>query len=329
MKICTNCCKYLPHGSFSKKQWRSGETRRCAACINNHEEEKTPPPKKELESREPGSETRGEVPSCVICMCEDPDEYGQPLRRDCSCRGEDSGFVHFSCIVEYAKTKSVTYDGSVGNINSFRRAWEICPCCNQTYVNELALDLATEFVMFVKSEMPNNLVRNMEAMVYKLEALQHSVAFLTPKQRNMARQLGGNILKVTTKIQACVSNTFHQRALLGEAVTHNALGRILLSENTKESARLAENSFQKCLLVNIEIGNHDGTRLVSISVVYIICNWKIHLHFVSECIFNLSPPVSFLYPNIHRHRRTLQSPSPSMMDVTVKHQCLKIYKNCI
>ena len=136
------------------------------------------------------------------------------------------------------------YDGSVGKINSFRRAWEICLCCNQTYVNELALDLATEFVMFVKSEMPNNdLVRNMEAMVYKLETLQHSVAFLTPKQRNMARQLGGNILKVTTQIKARVSNTFHQRALLGEAVTHNALGRILLSENTKESARLAENSF--------------------------------------------------------------------------------------
>jgi len=36
------------------------------------------------------------VPHCLICSEEGTDESGEPLRRDCSCRGSDSGFAHLS-----------------------------------------------------------------------------------------------------------------------------------------------------------------------------------------------------------------------------------------
>ena len=39
---------------------------------------------------------------CYLCL----DDDGQPLRRDCACRGTDAGFVHLSCLAGYAATKS-------------------------------------------------------------------------------------------------------------------------------------------------------------------------------------------------------------------------------
>ena len=38
---------------------------------------------------------------CWICLEEGPDEAGEPLVRDCACRGETSAGYHLSCIVQY------------------------------------------------------------------------------------------------------------------------------------------------------------------------------------------------------------------------------------
>jgi hypothetical protein len=43
---------------------------------------------------------------CYLCLDGDVDEAGQPLRRDCACRGTDAGFVHLSCLAKYAASKS-------------------------------------------------------------------------------------------------------------------------------------------------------------------------------------------------------------------------------
>jgi hypothetical protein len=47
----------------------------------------------------------GEV-VCYLCLDGGADEADQPLRRDCACRGTDAGFVHLSCLTNYAETKS-------------------------------------------------------------------------------------------------------------------------------------------------------------------------------------------------------------------------------
>ena len=41
---------------------------------------------------------------CWLCL-DAEHESGQPLRRDCSCRG-GSGLAHLPCIVDYAKQKN-------------------------------------------------------------------------------------------------------------------------------------------------------------------------------------------------------------------------------
>ena len=51
--------------------------------------------------RSPGAEGA----SCWICLEEEADDSGEPLRRDCSCRG-GSGWAHVACLVEYSKEKS-------------------------------------------------------------------------------------------------------------------------------------------------------------------------------------------------------------------------------
>jgi E3 ubiquitin-protein ligase DOA10 len=43
---------------------------------------------------------------CYLCLGGDLDDDGEPLRRDCACRGSDAGFVHLSCLTKYASAKS-------------------------------------------------------------------------------------------------------------------------------------------------------------------------------------------------------------------------------
>ena len=47
---------------------------------------------------------------CYLCLDGGADA-SQPLRRDCACRGTDAGFVHLSCLTNYAETKCKGWDG--------------------------------------------------------------------------------------------------------------------------------------------------------------------------------------------------------------------------
>jgi hypothetical protein len=42
---------------------------------------------------------------CYLCLDGDLDDDGQPLRRDCACRGTDAGFVHLSCLADMQQLK--------------------------------------------------------------------------------------------------------------------------------------------------------------------------------------------------------------------------------
>jgi hypothetical protein len=82
---------------------------------------------------------------CYLCLDGGADEADQPLRRDCACRGTDAGFVHLSCLTNYAETKSK----QSLDMNQFRDVWANCPSCHQEYQNKLSIDIATNFVSFV------------------------------------------------------------------------------------------------------------------------------------------------------------------------------------
>ena len=74
------------------------------------------------------------------------------LRRDCACRGTDAGFVHLSCLADYAASKS-KQRLRVKDMNEFTDHGSVAKVpysCHQDYQNELAIDITTQFVSFVR-----------------------------------------------------------------------------------------------------------------------------------------------------------------------------------
>ena len=59
---------------------------------------------------------------CYLCL----DVGLEPLRRDCECRGTDAGFVHLSCLTNYAATKSERAHIMNDNGTGFSNAWVVC-----------------------------------------------------------------------------------------------------------------------------------------------------------------------------------------------------------
>ena len=100
---------------------------------------------------------------CYLCLDGGADEADQPLRRDCACRGTDAGFVHLSCLTNYAETKSK----QSLDMNQYRQFWEQCPSCHQDYQNQLSIDIATNFVSFVRRQYPDDTQRQVESLFFK------------------------------------------------------------------------------------------------------------------------------------------------------------------
>jgi hypothetical protein len=89
--------------------------------------------------------------SCWICLDDEADQYGKSPVRDCSCKGDDAGFAHVSCIVEYARRKSSEV---FEKIDDFVAPWTYCPTCKKGYQRQLQIDLCDEFKLFVEDEYP-------------------------------------------------------------------------------------------------------------------------------------------------------------------------------
>ena len=71
------------------------------------------------------------VAVCYLCLDGGLDDANQPLRRDCACRGTDAGFVHLSCLTEFAETKSKQTRGMNLDMDEFIAPWQCCPSCDQ------------------------------------------------------------------------------------------------------------------------------------------------------------------------------------------------------
>jgi hypothetical protein len=106
---------------------------------------------------------------CYLCLDGGVDETNQPLRRDCACRGTDAGYVHLSCLAGYAATKSK----QTTEMNDFVLPWYSCPSCHQEYQNELAVDIASKFVSFVRRQYPKDTQSQVESLYVKLRALSN------------------------------------------------------------------------------------------------------------------------------------------------------------
>jgi hypothetical protein len=194
--------------------------------------------------------TDDSTPVCYLCL--DGDESGQPLRRDCACRGTDAGFVHLSCLAGYSAAKSKQARDS----NEFRKPWRDCPSCHQYYQNELAIDIASKFVSFVRRQYPDNTKRQVEALDVKLCALMKMFDRLQPVQKIEAGVTANVILSLIDRMKgdALLPDRYSQF----ESYAYYAHGRIAFDEGTEEGAMRAVAYFEKELKVCEAIGDDEG-----------------------------------------------------------------------
>jgi hypothetical protein len=192
---------------------------------------------------------------CYLCLDGGVDKFDQPLRRDCACRGTDAGFVHLSCLAEYAAAKSVQ---ARDDINEFRKPWKECPGCHQDYQNEIRIDIASKFVSFVRRQYPRDTEKQVESLHLKLHALYSMFVRLQPVQKREAGVTANVLLSLIHRMKGDTSSALPRRYFQFEADAYNVHGRIALDEGTEESARRAVVHFETSLQVCEAIGDDDG-----------------------------------------------------------------------
>jgi hypothetical protein len=201
---------------------------------------------------------------CYLCLDGGDDEAGQPVRRDCACRGTDAGFVHLSCLAEYAATKSK----QARDMFEFRNPWEKCPGCHQDYQNELGIDIASEFVSFVRRQYPDNTQKQVESLHLKLCAFDSILTRLTPVQKREAGVTANVLLSMIDRMKGDTSSALPRRYFQFEAYAHGVHGRIALFEGTEESFRSAVAHFEKDLKVFEAIGDDEGIAIAKRNIAF-------------------------------------------------------------
>jgi hypothetical protein len=189
---------------------------------------------------------------CYLCLGGGDDNAGQPVRRDCACRGTDAGFVHLACLTNYAETKSM----QTSDTKEFVTPWIDCPSCHQEYQNELSINIATEFVSFVRRQYPDNTQRQVESLNVKLCALMDMLDRLLPVQKIEAGVTANVLLSMIDRMKndAPLSKRYSSFA----ANAYNNHGRLALNEGTEDSARRAVTHFEDELEVYRAIGDDEG-----------------------------------------------------------------------
>jgi len=209
---------------------------------------------------------------CYLCLDGGADDAGQPLRRDCACRGTDAGFVHLPCLTDYAATKSKAWDGR--GMNLFRNPWLLCPSCNQVYQNELGIDIATEFVSFVRRQYPNDTRMQVESLYVKLYALNSMLNRLQPVQKREAGVTANVLLSMIDRMKVDAP-LLPRRYSQMEAFAYITHGRIAFAEGTGESARRAVTHFEKELEVSETIGDDEGIATAKSNIALAKSNYEV------------------------------------------------------
>ena len=190
---------------------------------------------------------------CYLCLDGGADEADQPLRRDCACRGTDAGFVHLFCLTEYLATKNK----GTCTISEIIKPWEVCPNCLQEYRNELAVDIATKCVSYVRGTYPRDTRILVDALFLKLRALKSMFVRFTPVQMKEFDVIANVMLSLIDRLkgEATPLSKYYSEA---EAYVYNTLGQIAIEEGTEESVKRAVGYFEKKLKVSESIGHAEN-----------------------------------------------------------------------
>jgi hypothetical protein len=138
----------------------------------------------------------------------------------------------------------------------FRKPWRDCPSCHQEYQNVLRIDIASEFVSFVRRQYPRDTQKQVESLDMKLYALMAMFKRLQPVQKIEAGVTANVMLSLIDRMR--VAAPLPMRYSQMEADAYYTHGRIALDEGTEESARRAVVHFEKSLQVFEAISDDQG-----------------------------------------------------------------------
>lgn len=183
---------------------------------------------------------------CYTCHEPGPDAGGEPLRRDCACRGEDAGFVHLSCLAVYAAYMSRNAE----TLSGFTTACERCSICKQRFrgrfANNMAIELGTVMEQEYQDDTPSNSRRQVVALGVWLSALEWLPRRLTLAQQDDIMVLANHILSSISRMRergfrvgTCVSKV--------EAQAFGMMGRVTLCGESRGYAMTACRLFESQL----------------------------------------------------------------------------------
>jgi hypothetical protein len=150
-------------------------------------------------------------------------------------------------------------------MHEFRKLWRDCPSCHQQYQNELAVDIATEFVSFVRRKYRDNTQSQVEALDVKLCAFDSMFERLQPEQKRELGVTANVLLCLIDRMKGDVSS-LPMRYSQMEADTYNVHGRIAFDEGSEEGARRAVAHYEKYLKVCEAIGDADGVAAAKANI---------------------------------------------------------------
>jgi hypothetical protein len=142
-------------------------------------------------------------------------------------------------------------------MDEFVDPWETCPSCHQEYQNEFAVDIASEFVSFVRRKYPEDTHRQVESLDLKLNVLHSMLERLQPVQKREAGDTANVLLSLIDRMREKVSPLPRHYSRM-EANAYYTHGQIALDEGTEESARRAVTHLENQLEVFEAIGDAGG-----------------------------------------------------------------------
>ncbi len=196
-------------------------------------------------------------PCCWVCLEEGPDKSGNPLVRDCSCRGS-SGFAHLSCIIKHAESEGRRVARADVDTTAalFAKAFEFCPNCTQQYQNDVIYKLTRAAVDFTDRE-----YKNVHCGYLLCHTLSNRLTVLDPKNNADDKTEGeANCAKILSIIEDMKRNEYLAQSwkelyVYFEAAAYGAVGSFYMRLDTEESLKNAKLYLEKARDVFKEMGD--------------------------------------------------------------------------
>ena len=249
-------------GKKSRKSSKKSSGDKLASDLNKKLSITGPPPP-------PGA-------SCWICLDDAEDDSGEPIRRDCSCRG-NSGWVHLSCLIKYAETKSEEWiqkngeiyygtgmraDGALDTELGDSRLFQLCPNCNQGYLNQFALDMVDGQVAFVKKRFPcdPSIITTSDPTTFPCDPHKY-IEVLVCKLNTCCNAAGQNTSEVVAKGRATAEEILALAAKMRACLVHGRILQSLARITQKEAfAYQIRGQLTLSLIADGKISKEDGAN---------------------------------------------------------------------